>query len=112
MSLSHHGQIAAEMAIKILNGEKAGSIPIMHAGPKDFIFDYAQLERFGIGTSQLPPNSTIINEPKSFYYQYKKQVWFVTAIFAILSVMILLLSANIVKAQASGKEAARLSGPA
>jgi signal transduction histidine kinase len=94
---THHGQIAGEMAIKILNGEKAGSIPIMHAGPKDFIFDYNQLERFRISISRLPPSSTIINEPKSFYYQYKKQVWFVTAIFGVFSVMILLLSADIVK---------------
>jgi len=93
----HHGQIAAEMGIKILNGEKTGSIPIMHAGPKDFIFDHNQLGRFGISTSRLPSSSTIINEPKSFYHQYKKQVWFIAAIFGILSVLVLLLSANIIK---------------
>ena len=94
---SHHGQIAAEMAIKILNGERADSIPIMHAGPKDFIFDYNKLKRFGISTSHLPVNSTIINEPRSFYREYKKEVWFIIAIFGILLAMILALSANIVK---------------
>jgi signal transduction histidine kinase len=94
---AHHGQIAGEMAIKILNGVKAGSIPIMHAGPKDFIFDYNQLERFGISNSQLPANSTVINEPKSFYREYKKQVWFISGVFSILSVLVLLLSTDIIK---------------
>ncbi len=101
---THHGQIAAEMAIKILNGEKADNIPIMHAGPKDFIFDHDQLKRFGISTSQLPPSSTIINEPKSFYHQYKKQVWFITAVFGVLSVMILLLLADILKRKRMEKQ--------
>ena len=44
---SHHGQIAAEMGIKILNGQSAKNIPIMRESPKDYMFDYKQLKRFG-----------------------------------------------------------------
>lgn len=93
----HHGQIAAEMAIRILNGAKAGDIAIMHEGPKDFLFDYNRLKHFGISISELPANSTVINEPESFYYEYKKQIWFVIAIFVLLLMMILVLSANIIR---------------
>ena len=93
---AHHGQIAGDMAVRILHGQSVRNIPIISEGPKDYLFDYNRLQHFGISTSQLPPNSTVINESESFYYHYKKQIWFVTAIFVILLLMIFVLSANII----------------
>jgi signal transduction histidine kinase len=93
----HHGQIAAGMAIRILGGQNAKNVPIMYENPKDYLFDYNQLKHFRISTSQLPPNSAFVNEPKSFYYQHRKQVWLVTAVFVVLSMMVLVLLANVIR---------------
>jgi signal transduction histidine kinase len=91
---SHHGKVAAEMAIRILNGENADNIPVQ-VGPQDYMFDYAQLKRFGIPVSKLPPNSVLLNEPASFYYHYKKRIWAVLAILLTLLLTVGVLTAGI-----------------
>ena len=47
--------MAAAVAVRILNGEKAGDIktaPTRYASPK---YDWRQMERWGISESNLPP---------------------------------------------------------
>jgi len=85
------------MAIRILNGERAENIPILTESPNAYMFDYIQLKHFGISPSDLPEDSIIINEPKSFYYQYKGWIWVLIAIFTILTAMVIILVANIVR---------------
>jgi signal transduction histidine kinase len=94
---AHHGKIAAEMAVRILRGENAENIPIIRKGPIDYMFDYNQLKHFGILLSQLPIGSVIVNEPKSFYYQYKLQIWIVLDIFVLLTGTVLVLSINVIR---------------
>ncbi|MHC4158326.1 MAG: sensor histidine kinase [Planctomycetota bacterium] len=89
------GQAAAEMAMRILKGERAENIPILTESPNAYMFDYLELKRFGISVSRLPAGSIIINEPQSFYYQYKIPIWIVTGIITLLAIMVIILSANI-----------------
>lgn len=94
---SYHGKLTAEMAIRILKGESVEHIPIMRKSPSHYRFDYTQLRRFGISLSQLPQRSTVINEPQSFYYRYWKVIWLIAGIISALSLIVLMLSANIVQ---------------
>ncbi len=91
------GEQAALMAEKILTGVPAGSLPvIMHSSHKDrLIFDYQQLQRFGINKSQLPPDSMLVNEPETFYYRYKNIIWWVAIAFSILLAYISALLINL-----------------
>jgi len=93
----HQGQAAARMTLRILNGEKPEDIPIIRSGLDKYIFDYAQLKRFGIGLSKLPAGSIVINKPESFYYLYKEWIWAVTTVICILTLLVLILSANILR---------------
>jgi len=93
-SASHQGRTAAEMAIRILDGENARNIPIVRDSPHWYMFDYIQMKHFGIPVSDLPKGSVIVNEPKSFYYLYKKQIWTVSTIIAALTAVIVVLSIN------------------
>jgi PAS domain S-box-containing protein len=68
------GEMAAELAIKILNGEQAENIPVIESVPKDFYFDYKALKYFGIPTTILPSNSIIINSPIGFFEKYKNTI--------------------------------------
>ena len=59
-----HGKMAGEMAVRILQGEPALSIPIERESAKSWIFDYHKLSEYQIPPPLLPAGSTIINTPK------------------------------------------------
>ena len=76
-----HGRQAAEIAVRILAGEDPETIPVTHSRSRP-MFDDAQLRRFDIAESRLPPNSVLINKPDSLWAQYKG--WIMAALGAIL----------------------------
>jgi len=94
---TYHGQLTAQMAIRILKGEGASSIPIIRKSPSDWFFDYNQLRQWKIPLSELPPRSTIVNEPQSFYYRHWKLIWLIIGTIGTLSLVVLVLLANIVR---------------
>ena len=93
---AYQGKVAARMAIRILNGESPDNIPVETKSPNSYMFDYVQLKHFGIPLSALPEGSIVINEPQSFYYQRKGEIWAVAGIILGLVLIILLLSFNII----------------
>lgn len=93
----HHGKMAAEMALQIIQGEKAQNIPIVKESLAEYIFDYSQLKRFNIQASALPQKSIIINRPFSLYEEYKVLVWTTGLFVFILIIIIIALQMNIVK---------------
>jgi PAS domain S-box-containing protein len=94
---SYQGQAAAQIAIRVLKGENVENIPVVRESPNVYMFDYEQLQHFGISLSALPEGSIIINQPESFYYHYKRQIWIVTAIVTTLTTIVLLLLVNILR---------------
>jgi signal transduction histidine kinase len=92
-----HGKKAAEIAIRIIKGEKAQNIPIVKETLAEYIFDYAQLKRFNIKTSALPQKSIIINRPFSLYEEYKVLIWIMGLFVCLLIVIIIALQMNITK---------------
>ena len=91
------GIAAAELALRILDGESPANIPVIKASPNHYIFDFNTLKKFGLSTSNLPPGSNIINQPLSFYEQYRWMVWQVLFVFILLVVFLIILSINLVK---------------
>jgi len=76
------GQLAAGMALQVMQGQSADSIPIIQAGYNHLKFDYNQLRRFNINPAQLPSESIIINQPPNLWQLYK--VWIILIVFFIL----------------------------
>ncbi|MEJ5244141.1 MAG: ABC transporter substrate binding protein [Bacteroidota bacterium] len=87
----YQGQIVGEMAIKILEGEKIEKLPVRHNGLNRYMFDYNYLEKFDINPNKLPPNSIILNSPKSFYEMNKAVVWFLFIVILLLLIIISIL---------------------
>ena len=77
-----HGIAAADVALRILGGAKAGSIPVMMTSPATDRFDYKAMERFGIAADDLPAGSEVINRPHSLWRDYRSQI--VVGIFLVL----------------------------
>ncbi len=61
------GTLAAGQALRIIQGEKAASIPVVAVPTVQWVFDDRQLKRFGINPSLLPRDSVIRYAPPTFY---------------------------------------------
>ncbi|MDR0919639.1 MAG: hypothetical protein LBM93_10425, partial [Oscillospiraceae bacterium] len=86
------GKGAAEIAQRILDGEKVSNIPIINAAESTEIFDTATfnrsaLNRFDINDKLLPQNSTILNEPVSAFKNNPKLL--ITLIAIIIGAVII-----------------------
>jgi len=91
------GQTSAQMALRILSGEKIENIPVITKSPNRNMFDYAEMERFGMKTNFLPPNSIVTNQPVSFIKKNRTLVFLVFGIILILSLFIIFLISIITK---------------
>lgn len=91
------GEHAAQMAIRVLNGESADKIPVLTESPNVPMFDFNVMQHFGISTSDLPPGSVVINEYKSLYCLYKVYIWIVITFVLLQSALILALTINVLR---------------
>ncbi len=92
-----HGQAAAEMGLRILDGESPANIPITVSPEEPPKFDYRVLMRLGISRKLLPEDSILINEPSPFYSINRHQFWTIIVSLVILSMVLVLLVINILE---------------
>jgi len=72
------GQATARIALRILDGEAASKIPVVRGDFTRPVFDWRQLQRFGISESRLPAGSEVRFREFSLWEQYR---WHMAAIF-------------------------------
>ncbi|MCP4579376.1 MAG: PAS domain S-box protein [Deltaproteobacteria bacterium] len=89
------GKTAAELALRIIDGESPADIPVIKTSPNRYIFDDAVLNKFDIDLERLPSGSNVINRPPSFYKQHKRLVWLVSLAFGVLMLLTVLLAVNL-----------------
>lgn len=86
----YNGQVAAEMAQRILKGEKVRDIPVLTESQTQYMFNNEEMQRFGIRISALPKESIVINKHHSFYKENKVLIW--CAITVIIFQMLIIIS--------------------
>ena len=91
------GEYAARFAVRILQGEDPGKMPVVRTSPCVPMFDYQQMQTFGLQASLLPPGSLVINQPSSLYQAYRTLIWSGSAVILGLSFLVLVLLVNIGK---------------
>ena len=74
-------QAAARIASRILDGEAASKIPVVRGDFTRPVFDWRQLQRFGISESRLPAGSEIRFRPPGLWDQYH---WHAKAALAVV----------------------------
>ena len=77
------GKMAAEIAARILLGEKPYEIPVVTDSPNRFFFDYEALDRFEIATYQLPEGSLVVNKPPTVWQQHRDVLPLIIAVIGI-----------------------------
>jgi PAS domain S-box-containing protein len=84
------GRVAAEMAVRVLNGEKPEYMPIVTSNHK-YTFDWQALQRWGLNESSLPPDSVVLNKPPSFWKAYKQYIVTGLILLVVQAVAIIVL---------------------
>ena len=92
LSAFEHGRQAARLALRILDGEPAESIPpIQGEAALRTVFDHEQLARFGIPESRLPADAEVINRPEPLLLRYRRGLYGLGGFAAGLTVLSLFL---------------------
>ena len=81
-------RLTATVAVRILNGEKAGDIkvsPVEFSAPR---FDWGQMQRWGISEKNLPPGGEILIRDPTIWGQYRAYILAVAAAILIQAALI------------------------
>lgn len=65
------GEEAARLAVRILHGESASSLPPEVIPPTEPLYDWRELHRWGINEGQLPPGSVVKYRHTTIWQRYK-----------------------------------------
>ena len=87
-SVMESSAVTANIANRILSGEKAGNIktqPIEFAAPR---FDWRQMQHWGISGSNLPAGSTVYFREPTVWERYSWQITLITTIILLQAVLI------------------------
>ena len=104
------GEISAEVAGKLLEGNSVERIPVKQQAPLVYKFDYHAMNRFNIDEGKLPQNSVIYNRPSSLYTKHKKLIWSTLFVILCLLAFIILLFLNIARRKKAETELRKAHG--
>jgi ABC-type uncharacterized transport system substrate-binding protein len=83
------GKAAGQLAARILNGESASGIPVTSDSSTKPIFDWRQLQRFGISEAALPLGSEVRFREMTAFVRYRWQILSVAAVLGIQTGLII-----------------------
>ncbi len=81
--LADAAPIAAEIAGRILKGERPENIPQVTMANR-YVFDWKLLQKWGLNASRLPPGSVILNREPGVWQRYKQIVLGALALIVFL----------------------------
>ena len=102
------GRILGEQLNHILAGASIQTVRPVAEAPHRYVFDFRQLDRWGIDTAALPDGSTITDEPDTFYYRYRPYLVTALGVLAALLVYIGLLLSGIARRERARQGLERL----
>ena len=88
MSIDDLARSTADVAIRILNGAPPGSIRVPPQPPGQPIFDWRELQRWGIPESRLPAGSVVRYRSPSLWSEYKVTVLSAVGALVVQSLLI------------------------
>lgn len=83
------GRIMADAALRMLNGTPVGQIQISPDSYSEYQFDYRELVKYGIDSSQLVEGSHILYREESFWEKY---FWIIIGISSLILIETLLIA--------------------
>jgi len=104
------GEEAARLALRILDGEVASTIPVAMGNAIRPIFNWQQLQRWGVSENRLPPGSEIHFRVSTAWEQYRAAILLTCALLALQGTLIVRLLYERRQRRRSESAAQELSG--
>jgi signal transduction histidine kinase len=103
-SFETQGTRAAELAVRVLRGERPETLPVVDGGKTAYMFDDRELRRWGLKASRLPAGSIVRYEEVSLWSLYR---WNIVGAGALVAALALLSAGLLV--ERTGRRRAELS---
>jgi signal transduction histidine kinase len=87
-SLSKHGSEAAKLVLQVLANPQSGGPSLIEVPTRITMFDWRQMQRWGISESSLPPGSELRFRDLTIWSQYRTPILAVIAAFLLQSALI------------------------
>jgi signal transduction histidine kinase len=87
-STETHGQQAAELVRQILDGRNPSDLPIVEAANSNLLFDWQQMQRWGVDEARLPVGSAIRFRESSIWQRYRSVI-IVTGVVVVLQMVLI-----------------------
>gem|GEM_PF-725779 len=97
---------AAQLALRILRGEKTENIPTVEVNPNHLAVDWRQMRRWGISDKPLPPGTAVFYQEGTFWEKYR---WRFIAMAFVLLLQSLLLAGLLIERNRKKKATNRLA---
>ena len=89
LSIDDLSRDAADVAVRLLNGESPGSVRVPPHVPGQPIFDWRELQRWGIAESRLPAGSVVRYRSPSLWQEYRYTILGAMGALAIQALLII-----------------------
>jgi len=83
-----YGKQAASLALRVLDGESAGSIPVAVSEFTQLVFDWRQLRRWKISESRLPDGSDIRYRELKIWEHYPRELIAIGIVVLLLATLV------------------------
>jgi len=98
------GMEAAHIAMRVLAGESADKIAIVHASPHVAVVDYALLRRHGADPQALPAGSTVLHEPAPLSEEQRRVALGGVLALLTLALLVVALTRTVLRRRATERE--------
>lgn len=100
-----HGRNTASKVLQILEGKPAARIPIDTLTQGNWVFDYREMQHFGISQEQLPAESYIVYKPQTLWESHRNLILIGASSLLLLGGLVIMLAiALFSKAQIEKKQ--------
>lgn len=89
VSMYKSGEIAAQIAMDILNGADSSEINVVQDSPNIYCIDEKVMKKFGLEAEQFPEDTEFVNHEESFFVRNKEAL--VPALVLIFALVIIIL---------------------
>jgi signal transduction histidine kinase len=98
------GEEVAQLALRILDGEKPSDIPVIEDSAHNYVFNYDKLKQFNIDLNVLPKGAEVVNRPTNFYNISKTQaLYLIVSIVFLITLSIFFIIINIYRRRLAEK---------
>ena len=85
---------AAQMGLRILEGQAPAAVPVVYRRQNDAIFHGRELARWNIGARRLPADSRILHRQLSLWDEHRKEILIAAAVMGLQGLFIIVLLLN------------------